>query len=339
MKCKQILVAVLFISFFISCKKDPDYVIERPETPLNLQVSKGDTSVFINWDGVSSAENYLIVRGLTVIAEGITGTSFEDKEAPDTAVEYRLYSVNAAGWRSYRYIADTGYVAIPSGILPRPPVVTATTNDFRGVTLTLTEGRFATSYKIYRDGVLLVDNLIEKTFTDVTAPVSDAEYTVYGVNYNGISTEYNTAVGRKALVYDGSYEDKDDGYIIQPWTFVADNIGYYTEGGPVVKSGEGVNATNGLMIVGGKAQLLYDWGGVAEAGKYKISVMVKKSDGGFWMSPSFSGAIHVAATGNWESFSITTDVLAKGDKFNLKVEPYGSDAALIDNWTIEYVAP
>jgi hypothetical protein len=330
------LVACLFI---IACKKEVVTEVPRPETPTNLTVSKGDTSVFIKWDAVPSAESYLIVRGLKAIVQDLKSTSYEDQAAPDTSVEYRVYAVNKTGWRSYRYVSDSGYVAIPSGTLPRPPIVTATDNDYRYVTLTFSDAKFATGYNIYRNGVKIADNFIQNTFNDTGALVTNSIYEVYSVNKNGVSATKATATGRKALLYNGNYEDKDDGYILTPWTFVEDKIGYYTEGNPVVVSGLGEDNSKALKIVGGKAQLLYDWGGVPATGKYKISLSVKKSNGGFWIVPSFTDAAHIGASGNWEHYSITTAVLQKGDSFNLKLEPYGNDAAFVDNWTIEYLLP
>lgn len=335
----QLLYIICVFGVVVSCQKKEITEVPRPENPGKLTATKGDTSVFLKWDAVPSADSYVLVRGLKVLAANIKTLSFEDASGPDTTTEYRLYAVNKEGWRSYRYAVDSGYTAIPKGVLPRPPqVLKATTSDIRYVTLDYAGAKFATAYNIYRDGVLIAAKVKTTTFNDSSASVTNAVYKVQAVNNNGVSIAFAAATGKKALVYDGSFDNTTDGTVIAPWTFVADRIGFYTEGDPKVTSGVGENNTKGLRIVSGKIQILYDWGGVKAEGKYKVSMSLKKADGGFWISPNFSAAEHVGATGDWKKISVITPKLPVGGTFNVKVEPYGSDPALIDNWTIEYLA-
>jgi len=340
---KNYLVAIIFALFvgIASCKKSDNYNIQRPATPTGLSVSKGDTSVFIKWKAVEGAAGYIVVRGLKEIAENLKSTEFIDAYAPDTAVEYRVYALNLDGWRSFRAASDSGYVAIPQGILPRPPVVSATdAENYKNCTITWTGGRFAKSFNLYRDGVLIGEKIIGNSFIDTNAPTTPAEYRIFSVNDNGASLTYSKDMGSKGFFYNETFEDLSDGFVLAPWTFRAPTVGYYTEGTPTVTSSEGFGGSSKcLQIISGKAQLLCDWGGVPEKGNYKISVEVKKSQGGFWMVPNFSGAQHLDATGAWTKFDIETGVIDKGATFNFKIEPHGDGPALIDNWSIEYLAP
>ena len=63
-----------------------------------------------------------MVRGLKVIADSLYVESYEDALAPDTLTEYRVYAVDAMGWRSSTYASDSGYLGIPNGIIPRAPI-------------------------------------------------------------------------------------------------------------------------------------------------------------------------------------------------------------------------
>jgi len=180
---------------------------------------------------------------------------------------------------------------------------------------------------------------VGNTFIDVNAPTTPAEYSIYSVNDNGTSVISSKDMGSKGFFYNETFEDLANGYILLPWTFRLPTVAYYTEGNPTVTNSEGFGGSaKSLQIITGKIQLLCDWGGSPEKGKYKISVMVKKSQGGFWMVPSWKGAEHLAATGTWTKYEIETADIAKGTKFNLKVEPYGVGTTLIDNWSIEYTA-
>ncbi|AYB31935.1 fibronectin type III domain-containing protein [Chryseolinea soli] len=329
------------------CQEDPHYDPNRPSTPTGLEVTKGDTSVFLSWTAVGDASSYVVVRGLQLIADSLTSPSFVDDFAPDTLTEYRVYAVSRDGWRSYRYASDSGYSAVPSGILPRPPVISASDgSNYKNCTITWSGGRFATSFNIYRDGSLIAEKFVGTSYTDNQAPVTPVEYRVYAVNDNGASTTFASDMGNKGYFFIDTFENDVDGYVINPWTFRVDpaagyGVAYYTEGSPVVVSGEGYEGSSkALKIVNGKAQLLCDWGGAPVAGKYKITLKVKKANGGFWMVPNFSGAERVNATSDWTSFEIETALITAGSTFNIKVEPdQDGDPAFFDDWAIEYIAP
>lgn len=155
---KQLLFIVfVFIGTFVyvGCNEE-DYAINRIASPENLSATRGDTSVFLKWDKVEGTAFYTLVRGLKVIADSLYVESYEDALAPDTLTEYRVYAVDAMGWRSSTYASDSGYLGIPNGIIPRAPIkFEASVDDIRGCVLSWTTGRFATSYKLYKNDVFM----------------------------------------------------------------------------------------------------------------------------------------------------------------------------------------
>lgn len=228
--------------------------------------------------------------------------------------------------------------------LPRAPIsITASTTNNEGCLLEWKGGRFAKTFSVYRGEELIAQNLINSSFIDYQASVTDPkEYRVFSVNSNGASTTPAKAVGKKAYYFMDSYEDLADGAIIEPWTFRTDRMAYYTEGNPTITSLMPFEGTKSVLINSGKIQLLCDWGGTTKKGYYKIELMVKKAGGGFWMIHSVNdvgGTEPLDNTAEWTHYEFTTGLLDAGVKFNLKVEPYGEGATYIDNFGIEYISP
>lgn len=323
----------------IGCSRKDNFNINRPETPRELFVTRGDTSVFITWKKVEGNNSYVVVRNLKIIADDIIEPSYVDVYAPDSMVEYRVYSKNIEGWRSYRYASDSGFAAIPNGLLPRAPkVVSATDSLLSNVTVTWKEGRFANSFKIYRSGVLIGDSIKGDSFIDSNARAIPTEYRVYSMNNNGTSVNFTSDVGQKALFYKESFESMDNGYVINPWTFGAPTVAFYTEGGPFITNSNGYDGSSkSVQVNSGKIELVCSWGGVPLKGKYKFRVAMKKLKGGVWMIPSFQPAENISASGEWVIYEVQSPVVNKGGEIKLKIEPYGEGPAFIDNFSIEYL--
>ena len=228
----HIIVLAVITVVYISCEKE-DYALQRLSAPAQLTASRGDTSVFLKWTKVEDASFYTLVRGLKVIADSLTVESYEDDSAPDTLTEYRIYAVDNQGWRSATYAVDSGYLGIPDGIEPRVPAkLEASDTNIEGCLLSWSAGRFATSYKVYKNGTFYKE-VTNKKFLDYAASVTGAEYTVYSVNHNGMSKGISVT-GKKAYQCLDDYETYEIGSVIEPWTFIQDRIGYYTEGNPLV---------------------------------------------------------------------------------------------------------
>lgn len=344
-KITYIITVLLCATIYMSCTKDEAYDLNRPAAPGALTATKGDTSVFLKWDKVQNAPYYVLVRGLSVIADSLTTESYEDPYAPDTMVEYRIYAMNAQGWRSSAYANDSGYSGLPQGILPRAPIsITASTENNEGCVLEWKGGRFAKSFSIYRDEELIASNVVNSTFTDYKASVTaPAVYRVFSENANGTSLTAAEATGKKAYYFLDSYEDLAVGTVIEPWTFRAERIAYYTEGNPEITTAAVLEGAHALLINRGKIQLLCDWGGSLKKGYYKIALTIKKATGGSWMIPSVNGAgggaERLGDAKEWTHYEYTTSLIDAGVKFDLKVEPDTDSPTYIDNFGIEYISP
>lgn len=90
-----------------------------------------------------------------------------------------------------------------------------------------------------------------------------------------------SVTGKKAYQCLDDYETYEIGSVIEPWTFIQDRIGYYTEGNPLVTNERPFNGTKSLSIKKGKIELMFDWGGVWNDGYYTISFMTYKASGSF----------------------------------------------------------
>jgi len=76
-----------------------------------------------------------------------------------------------------------------------------------------------TSYDLYKDGVLIAEDLTDTTYTDLEAVPVETEYYIYSKNVNGYSVDSASAIGRMADIpppapnfsaTDGEYEAKVD---------------------------------------------------------------------------------------------------------------------------------
>ncbi|WP_296123734.1 hypothetical protein [uncultured Bacteroides sp.] len=330
---------LLFSIVYISCNKD-DYSLNRLPAPGYLSATKGDTSVFLAWEKVDGAVFYTLVRGLNVIADSLTDVRYKDNLAPDTMTEYRVYAVDDMGWRSETYAADSGYLGIPAGIMPRTPAtITVSTDNVEGCLVSWTTGRFATSYKLFKNGEFYTD-IVGTEFLDYAAAVTDVEYTVYSVNANGESAGIS-ATGRKAYLCMDGYEGYEAGDVLSPWTKFSGNnrVGYYTEGNPVITVDSYYGAGKALSITSGKAQILYDWGGTEYKGYYVFSFMANKPVGSFKVYSSFGVDKKYETTDGWIKCSYKTGLMDIGQKINLTLESKEDESPLyIDDFSIEYIA-
>lgn len=329
---------LVYSSTYISCTQE-DYAIHRIPAPLSLTASRGDTSVFLKWERVENASFYTLVRGLTVIADSLLSESYEDALAPDTLTEYRVYSVDAMGWRSLTYASDSGYLGIPAGIIPRVPLeFNATTDDIRGCVLSWSEGRFATSYKLYKNGMFYTD-VAGTYFVDSEASVEPVEYTLYSENDNGISVASISATGRKAYLCLDDFESYENNSVIQPWTEIAERTMYYTEGEPSIVNEMVYSGSKALKVSNGKIQILHDWGGAKYEGYYVISFAALKKQGAFNVYSSFGTNEVYSDIGEWTKYSYKTHLVKVGEAFSLTIESKSDAMGLyIDDLSIEYVS-
>lgn len=333
------IIAVLLLVFaYMGCNEE-DYTIHRIAAPSNLTATRGDTSVFLKWDRVEGASFYTLVRGLNVIADSLLTEYYEDDSAPDTLTEYRIYAVDNMGWRSQTYASDSGYLGIPDGILPRvPSQFKASTDDVRGCVLSWSEGRFATSYQLYKNGEFYMD-VVGNEFIDIDASIDLVKYTLYSENRNGISINGISADGKKAYLCLDDFEEYENGSILQPWTQIADRTMFYTEGDPKIVEGTAYSGTKSLLISNGKVQILHDWGGAQYEGFYAISFMARKNTGEFNVYSSYGTNEVYSDVSDWTKYTYRTGLVSVGEAFNLTIESKADASELyVDDFSIEYIA-
>lgn len=338
-KIFYIIIISLTISTYMGCSDDNEHPINRLNAPSELTATRGDTSVFLKWNPVRNASHYTLVRGLKVIADSLNAEEYEDATAPDTLTEYRVYAVNDKGWRSGTYAADSGFLGIPNGIMPRVPAkLTVSSSNPSGCILSWESGRFATSYKIYKDGDFYTE-VVQKEYIDHHAETSDAEYTIYSVNKNGISVEGITGVGKKSYFFKDDFENYEENRIIEPFTFVADRIAYYTEGSPKVNTQKAFSGSKSLLLNAPKVQILHDWGGAFHEGYYTISFRIYKAQGKFFVWSSYGDDVTLDAEDDWIYYQSKTGLVSVGQSFNLTISTDSDGPLYLDDMCIEYTVP
>ena len=153
-----------------------------------------------------------------------------------------------------------------------------------------------------------------------------------------------SVTGKKAYQCLDDYETYEIGSVIEPWTFIQDRIGYYTEGNPLVTNERPFNGTKSLSIKKGKIELMFDWGGVWNDGYYTISSRIFRAKRGLRptarpvkLYSDFGIDDTVQGTGEWVQYNYQTGLLKAGDKFKMVIDSREDDDILyVDNLSIEY---
>ncbi|MFN8158810.1 MAG: hypothetical protein U0R68_15440 [Candidatus Nanopelagicales bacterium] len=151
-----------------------------PTAPTGLMATAGDAQVALSWSPTANAQGYKLYRGATLIATLVSPTtSFVDSTGltNGTAYSYTVYATNGSATSP----ASAAVTATPMAPAPGQPTNLVATPGNAQVVLTWNAVATATSYKVYRGGVLL---------TTVTSPT----YTNTGLTNGTAYTYYVTAV-------------------------------------------------------------------------------------------------------------------------------------------------
>lgn len=348
----QILILALVIAFS-GCSEKVNYDPILPAEPTGFSVSQGDTSVFLNWNPVPGASSYLVVRGLSVIADSIMKPTYIDDFGPDTLVEYRVYAVNEDGWRSYRYASGEGNAIIPTGLLPRAPNSVSASDgvSYKDVNITWKGGRFAKSFNIYKGANLIAENVVGNSFVDAYGSLDPKEYRIKSVNSNGESLTYRADMGNKTYFFIDNFELDAVGFTLPTWTVrvPAAKAGYqiaYNGAAtivPIVTNSDGYNGSSKCISLGngGNTTIRIYSPGVPEAGMFRCWAAIKCSAGAVTFTTDFAGKAEVvSATGNWVLYgSPITSLLAKSAPIKFAFAYSGGNYVLLDNIAFEYITP
>ena len=174
--------------------------LSAPVTPTGLTATAGDAQVNLTWSVVSGASRYKLYRGGVLVATTIRHSYTNTGLTNGTLYSYTVSALNSAG----ESVVSAEVTATPQ--LSAPTGLTATAGYVQ-VNLTWSVVSGASSYKLYRGGVLLASpTTASYTDTDLTNGVLYS-YTVSAVNSAGESV-VSAAVTAKLVstaTYSGDY--------------------------------------------------------------------------------------------------------------------------------------
>ncbi len=125
--------------------------VALPTTPLGLTAVGSSGQVILTWSAVAGATGYQVYRDGVRLATTISPTFLDTGLDNGIPYGYTVLATNIAGWSAL----TTEVIGIPSVIAPRVPTgVVAAPGDAQ-VSITWTVTPSATSYQVYRDGLLV----------------------------------------------------------------------------------------------------------------------------------------------------------------------------------------
>lgn len=209
-----------------------DYPV--PAAPTDLVASDGTeiSAVALSWSPSDYADTYSVYRKVAggfdayaLIASGLTETSYVDEVESGETYSYVVRATGESG-TSGDSAPDTGYAAG----LDAPGDVAATDNDLDEVEITWAAVTGATSYSVYREGVLLASGITDLAYTDDTGTIG-AFYTYQVTASNGLdeSALSAEAEGRRARIADPATVTASDNFALAiqvSWAGVTDALIY-----------------------------------------------------------------------------------------------------------------
>lgn len=144
-----------------------------PAAPTGLAATAGNAQVALSWSPTANAQSYKVYRGATLVTS-VTTTSYVDTGVTNgTAYTYTIVAVNGSASSP----ASTAVSATPMAPAPAQPTGLTATAGNAQVALTWNAVPTATSYRVYRGGVLRT-TVATPSFTD-TGLTNGTAYTYY----------------------------------------------------------------------------------------------------------------------------------------------------------------
>ena len=236
-----------------------------PSAPSNLSVADvaGDNggAVALSWDAVSDAVHYMVYRDGVLLATELDDPMFADSDAgTSVAHSYSVTAMDAAGNESARSGSAEGTAL--DNLAPASPSAAAAADHLRdngGAIDVGWSGVYdAESYRVYRNGTLLVSDLGVCTYTDLSAITGTTyTYTVTAIDAAGNESDPSNAASAASAddlapaVPDGLSVTADarGGAVALSWSEVSGAAGYklYRDGVEIADQTSTTFADDGLV--------------------------------------------------------------------------------------------
>jgi hypothetical protein len=150
-----------------------------PAAPV-LSGAAESTQAILSWSDPGNVTSYAVYRDGVLLQGGLTGTSYTDTGLTNgTSYAYHVVAANSVG------SSPASNTVSLTPVVAAPALVGAVGTS--QVTLDWDEPAGATSYDVYRDGVLLVAGLTTSTYTD-TGLTNGVTYSYYVIALDATST-------------------------------------------------------------------------------------------------------------------------------------------------------
>jgi fibronectin type 3 domain-containing protein len=158
--------------------------VATPVAPTSLSAVGASGQVTLGWPAIGGATGYRVYRDGEQIAFTVSPGYVDTGLDNGTQYSYTVLATNIAGWSPM----STPVVGTPSVVAPNAPTGLVAAPGDATVTLAWTAMPSATSYNVYRDGVL-VGSPTDPTFVDTgLIDATSYSYTVRAANGTVLST-------------------------------------------------------------------------------------------------------------------------------------------------------
>lgn len=150
--------------------------------------------VRVTWTAATYADTYNLYRSTTpldasptLLASGLTGTTYDDEVASGTTYYYKMKAVGESGTSTAFSNEDSGY----AGGLAAPTGVDATDDDYDKVRVSWSAVTGATDYDVYRDGSPIATGVTALYYDDLPVAGGGGSYAVLannGLESSGLSS-------------------------------------------------------------------------------------------------------------------------------------------------------
>lgn len=172
-----------------------------PEAPVIIDVQQYPPDiVFVSWnytaDGMGNSLRYEVYRDGVLLSDSVYEDYYIDYSVPEGNHSYSIIAADSEGRKSV--MSDA--VSIEVVIEETPPVNTSrpinlygyqSDNSSAELSWDYDTGNANTFYTVYRDGVMIIDELYDKSFKDIGLTEGYYSYTVTATDSEGQTTQHS----------------------------------------------------------------------------------------------------------------------------------------------------